>query len=184
MLERGERAIAPRRIASAVLVPIFRDERGELRVLLVQRGMRGVHAGQLGFPGGKREPTDRSLLETALRETEEEVGLVRDRIEVLTSLDPLDTRATGYRVHPYLARIVPPPRWRLAEGEIAGILTPTLQALTDPRARQDRELSFADWPKGIRVACVLLDDGRLLWGLTLRLLDSLVPRLLAGEWDI
>ena len=163
---------------------MFRDEHGEIRVLLVQRGMRGIHGGQLGFPGGKREPGDRSLLETALRETHEEVGLPKDQIEILASLEPLDTRTTGYRVHPYLARIVPPRLWRLAEGEITGIITPIVHALTDPSARREHEIPFATWPMPRRVPCVMLDGEQILWGLTLRVLDSLLPRLLAGEWAI
>jgi 8-oxo-dGTP pyrophosphatase MutT (NUDIX family) len=167
-----------------VLVPVFRDGEGELRVLLVQRGMHGIHGGQLGLPGGKQEPEDDSLLETALRETQEEIGLARDRIEIVASLPPLDTLTTGFRVHPYLARIWPPRRWRLAAGEITALITPAVRTLADPAVRQERELSFPSWPASLRVDCVLLDEGQILWGLTLRLLDSLVPRLLAGEWGL
>jgi 8-oxo-dGTP pyrophosphatase MutT (NUDIX family) len=172
------------RTASAVLVPVFRDGEGELRVVLVQRGSRGIHGGQLGFPGGKQESGDDSLLQTALREAEEEIGLARDVVEILTPLEPLDTRTSGFRVHPYLARITPPPRWRLAAGEITGVITPTVRALADPSIRRERELSFATWPGSRRVECVLLGEGQLLWGLTLRVLDPLLSRLLAGEWTI
>jgi hypothetical protein len=169
---------------SAVLVPVFRDDEGELRVLLVRRGTGGIHGGQLGFPGGKQEPGDRSLLATALREAEEEVGLRRSEIEILESLEPRDTRTSGFRVYPFLARITPPRRWQLAAGEIAGVITPTVRALSDPSARRQRELSFPTWPASQRVEGVLLDGGQLLWGLTFRLLDPLLPRLLAGEWVI
>jgi 8-oxo-dGTP pyrophosphatase MutT (NUDIX family) len=170
--------------ASAVLVPVFRDDEDELRVLLVQRGSRGVHGGQLGFPGGKRESGDRSLLQTALREAEEEIGLKRSEIEILATLEPRDTRTSGFRVYPFLARITPPRQWRLAAGEIAGVITPTVRTLVDPSARREREISFATWPASMRVEGVLLADDQLLWGLTLRLLDPLLPRLLAGEWAI
>jgi 8-oxo-dGTP pyrophosphatase MutT (NUDIX family) len=169
---------------SAVLVPVFRDEQGELRVLLVRRGTGGIHGGQLGFPGGKQEPGDGSLLQTALREAEEEVGLSPSEIEILASLEPRDTRTSGFRVYPFLARITPPTRWRLAPGEIAGVITPTVRAVADPSARLKREISFATWPASQHVECVLLDEDQLLWGLTLRLLDPLLPRLLAGEWTI
>jgi 8-oxo-dGTP pyrophosphatase MutT (NUDIX family) len=172
------------RTASAVLAPVFRDSEGELRVLLVQRGVRGIHGGQVGLPGGKHEPSDDSLLDTALREAEEETGLERERVEILMPLEPRDTLTTGFRVHAYLARITPPPRWRIAAGEIVGLITPTVRALAEPSARRKRELSFATWPASKPVECVLLEDGELLWGLTLRLLDPLLPRLLAGEWAI
>jgi 8-oxo-dGTP pyrophosphatase MutT (NUDIX family) len=176
--------VSSRPTASAVLVPVFRDAGGELRLLLVERGSRGIHGGQLGLPGGKQEPEDESLLETALRETEEEVGLSRDRIEVLTPLDPLDTYVSGFRVHPFLARVDPPPEWRPAPDEIAAVVTPTVRSLADPSARYERELSAPTWLTPRRVDSVLLEGGQVLWGVTLRLLDSLLPRLLAEEWPL
>jgi 8-oxo-dGTP pyrophosphatase MutT (NUDIX family) len=169
---------------SAVLAPVFRDSGDKLRLVLVRRGLRGVHGGQLGLPGGKHELRDRSLLETALREAEEEIGLPRDRVQLLEALAPRDTMTSGFRVHAYLARIMPPPRWQIAEGEIAGVLTPTVQALVDPAVRHKRELSFATWPASRWVECVVLEQGDLLWGVSLRLLDPVLPRLLAGEWAI
>jgi 8-oxo-dGTP pyrophosphatase MutT (NUDIX family) len=90
---------------AAVLVPVFRDERDELRLVVVVRGEFGLHGGQLGLPGGKHERGDASLLETALRETEEEVGIPRTDIEVIAELEPVDTRTTRFRVGPYLARV-------------------------------------------------------------------------------
>jgi 8-oxo-dGTP pyrophosphatase MutT (NUDIX family) len=153
------------RAPAAVLVPLFRDAAGELRLVLVVRGERGRHGGQVGLPGGKPEPGDASLLETALREAEEEIGLARDAVEVLAELDPIDSRTTGYRVHPFLASVRAPGRWLLAEGEISGVLTPLVRDVVD-RAT----------PAG-----VTLESGQLLWGLTLRILDVALPRVLAGE---
>jgi 8-oxo-dGTP pyrophosphatase MutT (NUDIX family) len=166
---------------AAVLVPLLRDDEGELRLVLVVRGALGRHGRQLSLPGGKREPSDASLLETALRETEEEIGLARDDVEVIAALPPIDTRTTGFRVHPYLARIRPPGSWRLAEGEISAVITPRVRTLTDPSLRRERLLSFSSWPEPRRVQCVELEDGYLLWGLTLRLLDPVLPQLLKGD---
>ncbi|HET8607997.1 MAG TPA: CoA pyrophosphatase [Gaiellaceae bacterium] len=157
----------PTPIASAVLVPVYRDEAGELRVVLVVRGAHGVHGGQLGFPGGKAEPGDASLLETALRETEEEVGLARVEIRVLAELEPLDTRATGFRVTAFVARVPADVLWRPRAGEIDGIVTPRV---ADVAGRLDAD--------SVPV------EGHRLWGLTLRLLDLVVPRLSAGEWQV
>jgi 8-oxo-dGTP pyrophosphatase MutT (NUDIX family) len=155
------------RVPAAVLVPLFRDASGELRLVLVVRGERGRHGGQVGLPGGKPEPGDTSLLETALREAEEEVGLGRGDIEVLAELEPIDSRTTGFRVHPFLATVRAPERWRLAAGEIAGVVTPRIADLRD---RVD---------EGVR-----LEGGQLLWGLTLRILETVLPRLRAGEWPV
>jgi 8-oxo-dGTP pyrophosphatase MutT (NUDIX family) len=167
-----------------VLVPLFRGADGELRILLVRRGSLGVHADQLGLPGGKPEPGDGSMLETALRETEEEVGLARSEIEVVEALEPLDSRRTGFRVHPFLARIRPPLSWRLAPGEIAGVVTPSLEELADPANRRELEVESRLSPERFVTEGILLEGDQLLWGLTLRLLEPVVPRLLAGEWEL
>jgi 8-oxo-dGTP pyrophosphatase MutT (NUDIX family) len=178
---RGERA-AP--ISAAVLMPLFRDERGELRLVLVARSPVGRHGGQIGLPGGKQEPKDTTPLETALREAEEEIGLERSAIDVVAVLDPLDTRTTGFRVHPFLARIRPPRQWSPASAEIAAVLTPTVQALADPRLRDEAVLSFPTWLQPRQVDRIRLDDEHAIWGFTLRLLDGVLPRLLAEEWEI
>jgi 8-oxo-dGTP pyrophosphatase MutT (NUDIX family) len=165
-------------------VPLFRDDESELRLVLVVRGPLGRHGHQLSLPGGKHEPGDASFLETALRETEEEIGLARGEVEVIAALPATDTRTTGFRVHPYLARIRPPGSWRLAPGEITRVITPRVRALADPSLRRDQLLSFPTWPEPRRVQCLELEDGYLLWGLTLRLLEPLLPQLLNGEFAI
>jgi len=168
---------------AAVLAPFFRDAAGELRLVLIVRADRGIHGGQVGFPGGKPEPGDADLLETALRESEEEIGLGRDRVAVLEQLPPLLTVLTRYLVHPFVGRIPAGLDWRLEPGEVVGILTPTVQTLADPAARQRLRFTSAALPDGMMVDGIAL-DGHVLWGMTLRLLDDMLPRVLAGEWDL
>jgi 8-oxo-dGTP pyrophosphatase MutT (NUDIX family) len=170
--------------AAAVLVPVFRAADGELRLVLVVRGAHGLHGGQVALPGGKREPQDRSLLDTALREAEEEIGLPRSEVEVLAELEPVDTRTTGFRVQPFLVRLHERRDWRLAEGEISEVVTPRVSVFVDPAARRREELSFPHWRAPRRVEVVVLEGGAAVWGLTLRLLDPLALRLLGGEWEI
>jgi 8-oxo-dGTP pyrophosphatase MutT (NUDIX family) len=152
-------------------------------VLVVRADDGGLHGGQLGLPGGKPEPGDRDLLATALREAEEEVGLDPESAEVVGELAHLDTRATGWRVHPYLARVPSDTRWRLDQAEIVGVLTPSVRALADPAARGMLPFSSLRFPEPLLVDGIDV-DGHVLWGMTLRLLDGLIPRLLAGEWEI
>src|SRR5262249_62035666 len=83
-------------------------------------------------------------------------------VQLLEPLEPRDTMTSGFRVHAYLAGITPPPRWRIAEGEIAGVLTPTVRTLADPAVRHKRELSFATWSSSRWVECVVLEQGELL----------------------
>ena len=169
---------------AAVLVPVYRDEDGELRVVLVVRADDGgQHGGQLGLPGGKPERGDADLLETALRETEEEIGLARASVEIIEALEPVETTATGWRVHPFLGRIPAGTAWRLQEREIVGVLTPTVASLADPAGRSRLPFSSIRFVEPLLVDGIDV-DGHVLWGMTLRLLDQLVPRLLAGAWEI
>jgi 8-oxo-dGTP pyrophosphatase MutT (NUDIX family) len=168
---------------AAVLLPFYRDADGDLRVVLVVRADDGgMHGGQLGLPGGRPEEGDADLLATALREAEEEVGLRPESVAVVAELPPFDTRATGWRVHPYIGRVPPDTPWRLQETEIVGILTPSARALADPDAREMLPFSSRRFQEPLLVDGIDV-EGHVLWGMTLRLLDDALPRLLAGEWD-
>src|SRR3954466_720202 len=90
---------------AGVLVPLYRDPAGDVRLIMIRRTEGGLHGGQLAFPGGVRDPGDASLRDTALREAEEEIGLDPDRVEVLAELPVMETRITGYRITPFLARV-------------------------------------------------------------------------------
>ena len=94
---------------AAVLVPVYRDDEHELRVVLVVRADDGgLHGCQLGLPGGKPEPQDRDLLATALREAHEEVGLDPSTVDVVAELAPFVTQTTRWRVtRPVLRPQVP-----------------------------------------------------------------------------
>jgi 8-oxo-dGTP pyrophosphatase MutT (NUDIX family) len=103
------------RVEAAVLVPVYRDADGDLRLVLIRRSDVGAHGGHLALPGGKRDPSDGSLLETALREAHEEMGIRRDQIAILAELSPTDTRVTNFRIYPFLARVIQPVAWKRDE---------------------------------------------------------------------
>jgi len=166
-----------------VLAPVFRDAEGVLRILLLLRTDRGVHGGQLGLPGGRPEPGDRDFLATALREAEEEVGLQPDQVEVLAALDPLETQATGWRVYPFLGLVPGDVDWRLQPDEVVKLLTPSVEMLADANRRRRLPFTSSYFPEPLEVEGIDV-EGHVLWGMTLRLLDDLVPRLLAPEWPL
>src|SRR5688572_5771583 len=93
--------------AAAVLVPIV-DRPGGLTVLFTQRTTHlKAHSGQISFPGGRTEPSDPTPEFTALRETQEEIGLPVERVEILARLPEYLTR-TGFRVTPVIGLLTPP----------------------------------------------------------------------------
>jgi 8-oxo-dGTP pyrophosphatase MutT (NUDIX family) len=167
---------------AAVLIPVYRDDYGDLRVVLVVRGRHGVHGGQLGFPGGKVDAGDTSMLETALREANEEVGLDRGAVDVLAELEPVDAR-TGFRVHPFIGRVPPDVEWSPRAGEIEGVVTARVADVADPALRQTGRF-VSHFLKTEIVAEFVPVEGHKLWGLTLFMLSPLAPRLLAGEWSV
>ena len=162
---------------------MFRDADGVLRILLLVRTDRGVHGGQIGLPGGRPEEGDRDFLATALREAEEEVGIPAEHVDVLASLDPLETRETGFRVHPFLGRVPSGFEWKPQPAEVASLLMPSVALLGDPARRGRHSFRSTHFSTAIEVEGIEV-DGHVLWGMTLRMLDDLVPRLLVGEWEI
>ncbi len=166
---------------AAVLVPVHRSAQGDLRLILVRRSEGGIHGGQLAFPGGKPEPADRSLLDTALRETQEEIGLGPESIEVLTELPVAETMMSGFRVSPFLARVAVPPRWSFAAHEIAEIMDVSVAKLARPEARGRMIEHLPQWPAPREIEFYRVGPYRM-WGLTFRIVDPLIPRLVRGEW--
>jgi 8-oxo-dGTP pyrophosphatase MutT (NUDIX family) len=171
-------------VDSAVLAPVYRDPQGRLRLVFIRRGPRGIHGGQIAFPGGKREPEDADLLATALREAEEEIGLAPDDVEVLTDLPLIATTSTGFRVAPYLGRLKgPPPTWRRQETEIDEIIEVPIDDLQRPEAHAVEEWQLPGWPEARPIPFYWIGPYKL-WGATYRIVQPLLPRLAAGEWRI
>jgi 8-oxo-dGTP pyrophosphatase MutT (NUDIX family) len=164
-----------------VLAPVYRDANGEHRNVLIVRTDRGHHGGQLAFPGGRVDEHDKSLVATALREAEEEVGLDPSLVTVVAELPAVRSGPTNMDVFAFLGRIPDGLEWRPNRDEVVEVLTPTVAELWDPAIRREQLFTSARWPEGLLVDGIPVGD-RVLWGMTLRLLDDLVPRLRAGEW--
>ena len=166
-----------------MLVPVFRDDDGELRIVLIVRADRGLHGGQIALPGGKADADDESLVATALREAEEEIGVSPAEVEVIAELPSVRSGPTKFEVHPFLARIPANVRWQPSEDEVVDVLTPLVADLGRADARRELLFTSARFPDGLLVDGIPVGE-HVLWGMTLGLLDDLVPRLLAGEWDV
>lgn len=118
-------------IAASVLVPLVERDDG-LRVLLTRRTDHLTdHAGQVSFPGGRAEIDDADVIDTALRETQEEVGLPRDRVQVLGPLNTYST-VSSYVVTPIVGLVRPPFELALDSFEVAEAFEVPLQFLMTP----------------------------------------------------
>nr|WP_225889979.1 CoA pyrophosphatase [Indioceanicola profundi] len=161
---------------AAVLVGLVAHDSG-LTVMLTQRTAHlAAHAGQISFPGGRVEPEDQGPVDTALRETEEEVGLPRTRVEVLGFLDTYITR-TGFRITPVVAIIRPPFILRPDPYEVEEVFEAPLSFILDPanRIRESREF------KGAMRHFWAFPYGRhYIWGATAGMLINLCE-VLGGE---
>ncbi|MCK5770805.1 CoA pyrophosphatase [Algiphilus sp.] len=160
---------------AAVLVPLLRRDDG-FRVLLTRRADHlRAHRGQVSFPGGRFEPDDGHLITTALRETEEEIALPRDRIEVIGSLDDYPT-LTRYLITPVVGVVADPPELRADRNEVADIFEIPLDHLLDPASFR-RRIGEKD---GMRVPFYEIDYGaHRVWGATAGMLWNMHNKLRA-----
>lgn len=165
----GAEPLPPGLRSAGVLVPL-RTAGGEVSVVLAQRTERVPHhKGQVCFPGGSRDPGDRDLLATALRESEEELGIRPGDVTLLGSMDPVPT-VTGFFIKPFVARIPDDARFLLNEFEVAEVFDAPLSVFADfPRYRA-AETTFLGKPYTV----YFLDYGkRTIWGATARILHRL-----------
>lgn len=154
---------------AAVLVPLVKHGDG-LTVLLTQRTDHlHHHPGQISFPGGRVEDGDESALETALRETEEEIGLLRSSIEVLGELPEYRT-VTGFAITPIVGVVAPPLELRLDDFEVASVFEVPLAFLLDARNEERHRIEY----RGVlREYSAMPYRGRFIWGATAGMLVSL-----------
>lgn len=158
---------------AAVLFPIVMwPERPT--VLLTQRTAHlRDHAGQVSFPGGRVEAEDLSAVHTALRETEEEIGLDRERIEVLGFLPEYRT-GTGFRVIPVVALVEPPFELRPDPFEVAEVFEVPLEFLLDPVNHKQHEMHYRG---ALRRYYAMPYGDYFIWGATAGMIRSLSERL-------
>ena len=159
--------------AAAVLIPLIAHA-GEITVLFTQRTTRlKSHSGQVSFPGGRAEPGDASAEFTALRETEEEIGLAPARVELLGRLPDYRTR-TGFRVTPVIGVVTPPLELKPDPREVDEVFEVPLGFLLDERNRQRRTREF----QGQTVGYYVFEYGsRTIWGATAGMLVNLYKML-------
>jgi 8-oxo-dGTP pyrophosphatase MutT (NUDIX family) len=163
-------------VPAAVLVPLFlSDTSGSVEphvVLTRRRADLRRHAGEISFPGGRRDPEDASLRDTALREAEEEIGLARSQVSLLGELPPTSTFVTNYVIHPFVGTIPAGVAWRPSAREVDAVLELPLSAIEAGRTTTQLERRGISFETDAFVI-----DEHVVWGATARILDHLLKRL-------
>jgi 8-oxo-dGTP pyrophosphatase MutT (NUDIX family) len=156
-----------------VLAPLFIDGDGEPHLVLTRRraDLRR-HAGEIAFPGGRRDDDDADLLATALREAEEEIGLPPEAVTPLGELPAVSTFATGYVIHPFAGQIPPGVAWRLSPREVDAVLELPVSDVRDGRTRTQMERRGISFETDAYIV-----GEHLIWGATARIIELLLQRL-------
>lgn len=156
-------------VPASVLIPVVARSAG-MTVLLTERTAHlHDHAGQVSFPGGSAESHDVDEIDSALRESEEEIGLGRRHVEVIGRLPDYPT-ITGFMVAPIVALVLPPFDLTLDDFEVAEVFEVPLSFLMNPAHHERREIVFDE---GVRHFIAMPHGDHFIWGATAAMLRNL-----------
>jgi len=166
--------------ASAVLLLLY-EQQGREYVLFQERTQEVLHhKGEISLPGGRRDPEDSTLEHTALRETDEEIGVTRDHIELFGALDEVATRSSNYVISPFVGAITRSGEYpfRMAQSEVKELVVVPLDYLTDAahaewQVIEDGEEAIAEREFHF--------EGHRIWGATARIVGQYLDLLAHGE---
>ena len=139
-------------------------------LLILRKTYKGVHSNQIALPGGKLEPQDADLQETAMRETHEEVGVPIERIEVIKSLSKVYIPPSNFEVQPFIGLYKEPQPFVLQEDEVEALVEVTLTDFLSDANLFEQTLSTS-YAKNISVPAFKL-NGYTVWGATAMMLSE------------
>lgn len=156
---------------AGVLALFYPSETNETYLILILRKTyKGVHSAQVGFPGGKLEPEDESLKETALRETEEEVGVSREVISVLKQLTEIYIPPSNFFVQPFIGITTTTPQFIPQDDEVEALIEVPLSLFMDDNTLVTKKITTS-YATNIDVPAFLLND-HVVWGATAMMLSE------------
>ncbi len=165
----------PATVQAAVLVPLFIDQGVVHAVFTERRHDLPRHAGEISFPGGRREPDDEDLIATALRESHEEIGLPAAEVTIIGALEPAPLIASGFGVYPFVGMVPDGFRWTPSDREVASVIELPLPDVAGGYGRREIERRGST----IRTDTYVV-DGHTIWGATARIVTDLLER--AESW--
>ena len=151
---------------AAVLILLY-EKYGQLYTVFMKRAVHidDRHSGQISFPGGKKEDTDIDLSITAMRETEEEIGIRADDIQLMGQLTPMYIPVSGFKVSPYVGVIDYEPEFTLEVGEVQYSIEVPLLALLSPTNRQFTSIETGQGFFLKNIPCFNINE-HIIWGAT------------------
>lgn len=167
------RLVPPENAKTAcVLLTLWQDQ-GEWRTALIRRteNPRDRHSGQISFPGGRHDESDKTYPQTALREAHEEIGILPEQVELLGQLTELYIPVSNFSVYPFVGLLQEPPAFRLQPGEVEQVFSPSLAHFQDPRVRRTADVMVGGQVKVREVPCFMIED-RPVWGATAMILSE------------
>ena len=158
----------------AVMVLFGGDEMEPVMVLIRRSFNLRTHRGQISFPGGKPEPGDDSMLATAIRETEEELGLDPEQLDIWGELDPVQTASTGFGLSVHTGRVRDIESLSPSPAEVDEILPVSMSVVLDPASSRDETRVV----EGEAISHPSYSyDGKIVWGATARIIFQIVELL-------
>ncbi|MGB3617711.1 MAG: CoA pyrophosphatase [Catalinimonas sp.] len=160
---------------SAVLIVLYPVGDGVCLPLIQRPTYSGVHSAQVALPGGRREPDDATLFDTALREAREEVGIAPAAVTVLGSLSELFVAASNHLVLPVVGTLPARPDFKLQVSEVDALIETTIAHLRRPDVRKETDLHV----RGVDLRAPYFDvAGKVVWGATAMMLSEFLQ-----VWD-
>jgi 8-oxo-dGTP pyrophosphatase MutT (NUDIX family) len=164
-------------IDAAVLILLYPLNNTVHTVLMQRPDYDGIHGGQISFPGGKKEPSDENIIETALREAHEEAGIDRSLISVINTLTPLYIPVSRMLVTPVLAWTPEKPQFEHHPGEVEFLFDVELTRLNDNSIIKTVPMIVRGQPIDVKHYDY---DGKVIWGATAMILRELLVLIERG----
>lgn len=168
----------------SVLILLYEQANTIHFVLTLRQSYPGVHSGQVSLPGGKIEAFDNSPIAAALRETQEEIGINANEIEVLGELSPLYIFPSNFLVHPVVGFLNSSPIFKKEEKEVAEIIEVPLPFLLDAKKRKTKLMDLSRGLKAPDLTAVEVPyydiHGHHVWGATAMILSEFLELMNLG----
>lgn len=154
----------------AAVMALFYPKNDQTHLVLIQRTAHGVHSSQIALPGGKQEEQDPNLAYTAVRETQEEIGIEARKINMITPLSAIYVPPSNFLVHPYIGHLEQTPEFTLQADEVAQIIeVPLADFLSAPTTLHNIKASYSEFT-GVPAYTI---HGNIVWGATAMILSEL-----------